>query len=71
MIAEAQGERPLGLEDAVVMCLTVGRQMQSDYARAHGLEVPSFSGTYDTGRSAGAHYDSDGVEVTNGVAWMI
>ena len=66
VIADDQGERHLGLEDAVVMGLTVGRQMQSDYARAHGRKVPSFSGTYDTGRSAGAHYDSDGGEVTNG-----
>ena len=66
MISDDQGERHLGLEDAVVMGLTVGRQMQSDYARAHGRKVPSFSGTYDTGRSAGAHYDSDGGEVTNG-----
>lgn len=66
VIAEGQGERHLGLEDAVVMGLAVNRQMRHDHAVAHGLEIPSYSGTYDTGRSAGTHYDKDGSEVSNG-----
>lgn len=63
VIAEDQGERHLGFEDAVVMGMAAGRNLRTRFAERSGTPLVEFHSTYDTGRSSGVSYDVHGAEV--------